>query len=205
MNTKSKIKSFFDSNQENVAYIEKYEENIDFFNNLLKNGHTEDIDFALSIKIYKYVCPLSQTGNYAKALRILEEVEAELIKLRGLSNWYNKYWEVVTLYKGISLGRLKKYRDSNAEFKKLLIKNPDNNNYIDWYKWNKMAEISKIFDRISIGGVVFYLIILFAEFLEYRVDSLIIRQVGLVVALLAFAMSYIMKEIIEKQKVKIQG
>jgi tetratricopeptide (TPR) repeat protein len=166
MNTKSKIKAFFDLNQENVLYIEKYEENINLFNNLLKNGYIEDIDFVLSIKIYKYVCPLSNTGNYAKAIRILEEIDVDLVKLKGKSKWYSKYLEVVTLYKGICLGRLKKYRDSNAEFKKLLIKNPDNNNYIDWYKSNRKSEISRIFDRVTRSGVVFYLVILFAEFLE---------------------------------------
>jgi len=204
MNTKNKLKAFFDSEQENPQYIEKYEENKDFFDNLLMNGHREDIEFALGIKLHNYAGPLNQTGNYRKALTVIAEIERDLEKLKGQTKWYIKYWELATLIKGVCLGRLKKYKESNVEFEKLLLKYPTNDKYIDWYKSNKKNEISKILDKVSIVGVIVYLIILFADFLGHKIDNLIIREFGLAIALLAFAASYIWKKVIDKQTIRTE-
>lgn len=204
MNTKSKLKAFFDSEQENTQYIEKYEENKNFFDDLLMNGHREDIEFALGIKLNNYAGPLNQTGNYRKALTVIAEIERDLEKLKGQTKWYIKYRELTELIKGVCLGKLKKYKDSNVEFKKLLLKYPTNDKYIDWYKSNKKNEISKILDKVSIFGVIVYLIILFADFLGHKIDKLIIREFGLAIALLAFAISYIWRKVIDKQKIRIK-
>jgi tetratricopeptide (TPR) repeat protein len=204
MNTKSKLKAFFDSEQENSQYIEKYEENKDFFDDLLMNGHKEDIEFALGIKLHNYAGPLNQTGNFQKALAVIAEIEKDLEKLKGRTKWYNNYWELATLIKGVCLSRLKRYKDSNVEFKKLLLKYPTNDKYIDWFKSNKKTAISKILDKVSIVGVIIYLIILLADFLGNKIDNIIIRELGLAIALLAFAASYIWRKVIDKQKIKIE-
>jgi tetratricopeptide (TPR) repeat protein len=204
MNTKSKIKDFFDSKQDNIQYIDKYEENLDFFNDLLRNGHKEDIEFVIPIKMYKYADSLNQTGKYKKALDVLLEIENDLDKLKGQSKWYNQYIEGVTFFKGVCLGRLKKYADSNKEFEKLLRKTSDNDNFIHWYKSNKKNQISNIMNKITIIGVIIYLIILFADFMGHKVNNLIIREFGLAIALLSFAMSYIWRKMIDRQTIKIE-
>jgi tetratricopeptide (TPR) repeat protein len=205
MNTKSKLQAFFNSKQDNVQYIEKYEENKDFFNDLLLNGRKEDIEYVIPIKMYKYADPLSSTGNYKKALIILQEIEKDLEKLKGQSKWYNQYLEGVTFLIAVCLGRLKRYNNSNVLFEKLLRKNPTNDNFMDWYKSNKKNEISRLLDRVSIVGVVFYLIALFSNFLGYEIENIIIKDIGLVIALLAFTTSYFWKRIIDKKVIRFEN
>lgn len=205
MTTKSKIQTFFDSKQDNSQYIEKYEENILFFNNLLRNGHKEDIEFVIPIKMYKYADPLQETGKYKKALTVLSEIETDLEKLKGQSKWYNQYLEGVTFLKGVCLGRLKKYTDSNKEFEKLLRKDSDNDNFIEWYKSNMKKQISSIFDKIAVIGLIIYLVILFADINGFKIENRLIRECGVVIALLAVVTSYIYKRIIDKQSIKIKN
>jgi tetratricopeptide (TPR) repeat protein len=204
MNTKSKLKAFFNSEQENSQYIEKYEENKDYFDSLLMNGHIEDIEFVVVIKLRNYAVPLKQTGNYKKALSVIAETEKDLEKLKGKTKLYNSYWELATLIKGVCLSRLKKYKDSNVEFGKLLLKFPTNDKYIGWFKSNKKGEIIKILDMISVIGAIFYLIILFTDFSGYKIHNLIMRDFGLALALLAFATSFIWGKVIDKQKIRME-
>lgn len=204
MNTKSKLQTFFDSKEENVQYIEKYEENKDFFNDLLLNGHKEDIEYVISIKIYKYADPLNLTGNHKKSLSILKEIENDLDKIKGQSKRYSQFLESVTFLKGVNLGRLKKYRDSNYEFEKLLIKTPTNDNYINWYKSNKKKQIGQFFDLITVIGVIYYLIIILFDFAGFKIKNLFFREFGLVSALLSFTLSYIWKGMIDKKIYKFK-
>jgi len=195
MNTKSKLKTFFDSEKENAQYIEMYEENLDFFNNLLENGHKEDVEFVIPIKMYKYADPLNKTGDYHKSLVILSEIENDLEKMRGQSKWYNQYYDGMIFLKGVCLGRLKKYSASNKEFEMLLKKKPDNKVFKNWYKSNKKNQRLDLLDKISIIAIIFYLIVLFAGYLGHKIDSLFIRDIGLVISLLAFVTSYIWQKI----------
>ena len=202
MNTKSNIKSFFDSNQENFRYIEKYEENKDFFNDLLNNGHKEDIEFVISIKLYKYVDPLNQTGNYTKALAILREIETDLEKLKGHSKFYTQYSEGVIFLKGVCLARLKKYNKSNIEFKKLLGSKKNKENFFRWYKSNRKKAIVRTLDRIAIIGGTYYLIILGLEILKLKQENFMVRDIGLAVGIVAVATSYFWKKTIEKKAIE---
>jgi tetratricopeptide (TPR) repeat protein len=204
MNRKSKIKAFFDSKQEKATYIDKYEENLDFFNDLLINGHKEDIEFVIPITMYNYADSLNQTGNYSKALTVLLEVEKDLEKIRGQSKWYNQYLEGVTFLKGVCLGRLKRYKDSNVEFEKVLRKNPTNDNFIDWYKSNKKNEIGRILDRIAVVAVGYYVIVVIADFLGYEIENIVVRDIGLVVGLISFVVSYLWKKMIDKKPLKFE-
>ena len=200
MNTKSKIKSFFDSKQEDFLYIEKYEETEGFFNDLLKNGHKEDIEFVIPIKMYKYADPLNQTGNYIKALAILGEIEKDLEKLKGQSKFYNQYSESVIFLKGVCLARLKRYNKSNKEFKKLLDKKGNNEKFVHWYKSNKKKAIARILDWIAIIGGTYYFIILGLEILKLKHENLIVRDIGLAVGIIALTASYFWKkQLIKKQ------
>ncbi|MCD4773774.1 MAG: hypothetical protein K8R41_10375 [Bacteroidales bacterium] len=204
MNIKSKLQVFFDSKQDNAQYIEKYEENIRFFNDLLQNGRKEDVEYVIPIKMYKYADPLNLTGNFQKSLTILYEIDNDLERIKGQSKWYKQYFEGVTFLKGVCLGRLKKYKDSNVEFKKLLLKNPGNDNYIDWYKSNKKNEIERILNRIAVVAVTYYLLVIFADFMGKEIENIILREIGLVIALLSFVTSYIWRKIIDKKEMKLE-
>ena len=158
MTTKGNLNSFFNTENEELKLIEKYEENISFFNDLLMNGHKEDIEFVVPIKIYKYADSLQRKGYYTKALKILDEVEKDLEKLRGQSKWYEMYSEGVMFFKGVSLGRLKKYRESNKYFKQLVEKNPTNDNFINWYKSNKQYQIEDISNFIVLAAMTIFFV-----------------------------------------------
>ena len=204
MNSKSKIQNFFDSKHENIQYIEKYEENIEFFNDLLKNGHKEDIEFVIPIKMYHYADPLNQTGNFSKALAILVEIETDIEKIKGQSKRYNQFLEGVTFLKGVCLARLKKYKESNIEFAKILKKSPTNDRYIDWYKSNKKNEIDRIFWALMILGLGYYFVVLILQFSGHRIENIILREIGLATALLAIVGSFVWKKLIDKQTIKLK-
>ena len=204
MNSKNKLRTFFDSNQDNKKYIQKYEENKDFFNDLLTTGHKEDIEFVLPIKLYKYADPLNKTGNYKKALSIISEVENDLNKIKGQSKYYNQFLEGVTFLSGVCLGKLKRYRESNKEFEKLLRINPSNKNFIGWYKTNKKNAISRIKNRVIQIGIIFYLAVLLIEMSNDEIKLFLIREIGLVIAFVAMGISYILKKKIDKQKIVIE-
>jgi|GEM_PF-5101844 len=51
MTKKEELKTFFGTEKESRKWIEGYEKNIIFFNHLLKNGHNEDVEFVIPIKI----------------------------------------------------------------------------------------------------------------------------------------------------------
>jgi tetratricopeptide (TPR) repeat protein len=203
MNSKSKLKAFFDSKQDNQQYIEKYEENLAFFNDLLKNGHKEDIEFVIPIKMYKYADPLNLTGNYSQALEVLAEIDNDLDKIKGQSKWYNQYLEGMIFLKGVCFARLKRYKDSNVEFEKILRKNPDNDKYIDWFKSNKENIVADLMNKIMYIGIGFYVLIMIIGWFGYKIENLIIRDIGFVIGLLAFVTSYIWRKVIKKRDVRL--
>ena len=211
MTTKKKLEVFFDKENEKLKLIEKYEENIIFFNDLLKKGHKEDIEFVIPIKIHKYAESLISEGYYTKAFTILEEVERDLQKIRGQSKWYKMYLELTIFLQGVCLGRLKKYKESNKYFKQLIKQKsindkPANDRYIAWYKSNKKDQIDVIFNPIvyislSIGLIGFILNI--ANISNFRVPVVIVVIVWTTI-LFAFLAPYVWKKIIDKQKIEIE-
>ena len=204
MNSKNKLRTFFDSKQDNEKYIQKYEENKNFFNDLLTTGHKEDIEFVLPIKLYKYADPLNKIGNYKKALDVILEVENDLNKIKGQSKFYYQYLEGVIFLRGVCLGKIKRYRASNKEFKKLLQSNPNNKNFIGWYKTNQKNEILRIKNRVIQIGILFYLTVLVIEIANDEIKLISIREIGLAIAFLAMGTSYILKKKIDKQKILIE-
>jgi len=200
MTTKGKLKIFFDTENEDLKLIEKYEENIIFFNDLLKNGHKEDIEFVIPIKMYKYANPLQRKGYYNKAFQILDEIEKDLEKLKGQSKWHGMYSEGVIFLKGVCWGRLKKYRESNKYFKLLVVKKPINDNFVAWYKSNKKNQIEEISNYIIVVAMVICIICVITNIITFRIP--------LIVEILAFSIlagtwiaSYIWKKIIDKQEI----
>ena len=203
MTTKGKLKAFFDTEKESLKIIEKYEENIVFFNDLLKNGHIEDVEFVIPIKMYNYAFSLDRKGYYTKAFIVANELEKDLEKLRGQSKWYEMYSEGVVFLKGMSLGRLKKYRESNKYFKQLVDKKPTNDNYIDWYKSNKKFHIEDVFNQIiyiPLSIALICTILNIVRIQNFRVPN-VIEVIAWTTVFFAFITPFIWKKIIDKQKI----
>ena len=83
---------------------------------------------------------------------MLEHIFVLLDKLKGNSEEYDYYYERALFYDGVILGRQKKYKESNAIFKRLIVIDPKNENYQDWLDTNIERIINKKLD-------VFYYII----------------------------------------------
>ncbi|MDR0865051.1 MAG: hypothetical protein LBO74_08990 [Candidatus Symbiothrix sp.] len=207
MTTKNKLKTFFDTENESLKLIEKYEENIDFFNDLLRNGHKEDVEFVIPIKMYKYADHLQQEGYYTKALSVLDEVEKDLERIKGQSKWYKMYFESMIFHKGVCFGRLKKYKKSNKYFKFLLEqKSMDgkyNDRFVDWYKSNKKHQITDILEKIMVTACIIYVIIAVAKFFGYKM--LFIGNVASLVLFLSAALFFGVGYIIDKQKIDFKN
>ncbi len=200
MTTKAELQDLFYSTQEEWKYIQLYEENIVYFNGLLQTGRVDEIEFVLPIKLLKYADPLNKTGNYSKALNVLEEVDRDLTKLKGKSKEYKSYKEFMTFLKGVCLGRLKHYKSSNREFRKLLTVNPDNEKYLDWYRSNQKNQIHKFTWPLVMGGIAAYLIVLGIEFTLKDVSLPWVRTATLVVAFLALVIPSLLMFLINRTK-----
>ena len=205
MNKKSKLKTYFDLKHEDSDYIETYEKNINFFNDLLKTGHTEDIEYVIPIKMYKYADCYNRLNRYKKALEIIDEIESDLEKIKGQSKFYNQYRESLCFLRGVCLGRLKKFRASNDEFLKLLRKPPYNVRYIEWFKSNKQNYIGAIFNKIAIISMIYYFIMLILGFKYKQLDNFIIRDLGIVIALVSYAISFIWRITIDKSNFSLNS
>lgn len=193
MTTKKKLQAFFDASHEKAQYIQVYEENIEFFNELLHTGRAEELDYVLPIKLLKYADPLGQSGQYAKALRVLGEVERDLPKLRGRSNWYDQYNESLTFLTAVNLARLKRYSDSNSLFLKLLAGKRSNENYENWYRSNRKALVDRYLTPIMVLGVLGYLLLFVVEWLVPEWDITLVRTSLLAIALIALVGSSLYK------------
>jgi len=203
MESKKTLKKFFDSNKEKFEYIDMFEKNKNFFNELLKNGHVEDFDFAISVKIFKYADPLNQTGHYKKALSILYEIENDLEKFKGQFKWYKMYSEHTTFLKGVCLGRLKRYRESNVEFKKILELNQNNDRYKEWYKSNMTSQINEILNTIALVGLILFIILIITDFTGPKIENKTIKYIIMIVAFIAVTLTYILGKIINRKSIKI--
>ena len=207
MATKEKLEAFFDTEKNGLKLIEKYEENIVFFNNLLESGHEEDVEFVISIKVYNYAFSLQFEGFYNKAFSIACEIEKDLEKLKVQLECYEIYLESITFLKGVCLGRLRKYRESNKYFKQLVEKTPTNDRYIDWYKLNKGYQIEKISNVIAIVALsiyILYFVLSITNIISFKIPK-IIGTLALLIMMTTWAVSYIWIKIINKQRLKLNA
>jgi len=197
MENRSTINKYFDTERSAHDYIEKYEENKNFFNAILQTGRKEDLEFVLPIKIYKYASSLNHDGQYTNALKAIEEIEKDLMKLHSISTRHKLLNESTTFIKGVCLGRLKKYKESNSEFRKILKVNPDNDKYMSWYKSNLISIVDKYLKTIAILSIFFYLTILTLQFFGIKMP-VFVRVIGPIILLTTIASMFLTEKIINK-------
>ncbi|MCL2327804.1 MAG: hypothetical protein FWC39_04740 [Bacteroidetes bacterium] len=203
MTQKEELIEFFDTEKDAQKLIVKYEENINFFNDLSKNGCQDDREFALHTKLFSYVASLDKAGYYTKALNVLDEAENDLKWLK-LSKWHETYSEGVLFFRGVCWAHLKKHKKSSTYFKQLVKKNPTNDNFVGWYKSTKKHRINDIANVITWTTVSLYIVKIILDITNILQIPMLVGTFALIIGLGSWGVSYIWGKIIDKQKVKIK-
>ena len=133
------------NNSEDI--IAFYLENQSYFDNFDSISEIETIEEIILIK-QKYCEALTSKDHYKEVTLILKQIFILLDKIKINSQKYDSYYERALFYEGIVLGRQHKYSESNLKFKELIIIDPKNGSYNNWYQSNR----KKIFDdRLSLA------------------------------------------------------
>jgi len=126
--------------------IKFYRENQSYFDNFDIINEIDTIEEIILIK-QKYSEALESKAHYKELTVILKHIFILLTRIKNKSQKYDNYYERALFYDGIVLGRNEKYSESNRRFKELLIIDPSNESYKNWYQSNT----KKIFDnRLSL-------------------------------------------------------
>jgi len=120
-----------------------YKKHMLYYENLNKAIDKMTIEEFILVK-QKYCIALDNMNRYSEGITILEQVYKLLDRLKNKSSdYYSRFYENTLFWEGILLGRQEKYIESNEIFKKLIVLDPKNERYVDWYLTNKECLISK--------------------------------------------------------------
>jgi len=140
------------NNSEDI--IEFYLENQSYFDNFDSISETDTIEEIILIK-QKYCEALETKAHYKELTVILTQIFILLTKIKSKSEKYDDYYERALFYEGIVLGRQNKYVQSNHKFKELLILDPINETYKNWYQSNKEKNYDNM--KSSLEDIVIYI------------------------------------------------
>ena len=140
------------NNSEDI--IEFYLENQSYIDNFDSISETDTIEEIILIK-QKYCEALESKAHYKELTVILKQIFILLTKIKSNSQKYDNYYERALFYEGIVLGRQNKYVQSNHRFKELLIIDPINETYKNWFQSNKEKNYDNI--KSSIEDIVIYI------------------------------------------------
>jgi len=135
---------FYKIDMNNTEDILKfYKKHMLYYENLNKAIDKMTIEEFILVK-QKYCVALDNKNRYSEGITILEQVYKLLDRLKNKSSdYYNVFYEKTLFWEGILLGRQEKYSESNEIFKKLIVLDPKNEKYVDWYLTNKEWMMSK--------------------------------------------------------------
>ena len=136
--------------------IEFYLENQSYFDNFDSISETDTIEEIIFIK-QKYCEALESKAHYKELTVILKQIFILLTKIKSKSQKYDNYYERALFYEGIVLGRQNKYIQSNHKFKELLIIDPINETYKNWFQSNKEKNYDNM--KSSLEDIVIYIIV----------------------------------------------
>ena len=134
-----------------------YRENQSYFDNFDNINEVETIEEIILIK-QKYCEALESKAHYRELIVVLKHIFILLTKIKSKSQKHDIYYERALFYEGIVLERQKKYSQSNHIFKELLIIDPLNETYKNWYQSNKEKSCDNM--KGSLEDIVLYIIVL---------------------------------------------
>ena len=159
-----------------------YQKHVQYYENLNKAIDRMTIEEFIVVK-QKYCIALETKNKYSEAIIILQKVYILLDRLKNKSSkYYNSLYEKTLFWEGIFLGRQNKYTESNEIFKKLILLDPKNERYQDWYLTNKECLIKNKIDIMEyLFSASFFITVIWGDKLF---DSTIFYVKLIVIALL---------------------
>ena len=137
-----------------------YKKHKTYYENLNNALDKMTIEEFITVK-HKYCNALDKENQYNDTLILTQQCYKLLDRLKGKSSeYYNSLHENTLFWEGVMLGRLKKYSESNERFEKLIIINPKNEKYQNWYFSNKDWIFKKKFDFWEYTLIVIMIIVL---------------------------------------------
>ena len=133
-----------------------YRENQSYFDNFDNINEVETIEEIILIK-QKYCEALESKAHYRELIVVLKHIFILLTKIKSKSQKHDIYYERALFYEGIVLERQKKYSQSNHRFKELLIIDPANDTYKNWYQSNKEKNLDN--SKSSIEDIAVFIIV----------------------------------------------
>ena len=114
-----------------------YKKHKAYYENLNKAIDKMTIEEFIVVK-QKYCVALEKQKQYNEAFIILAQVDKLLGRLKNKSSeYYSDFYENTLFWEGVVLGRQNKYSESNERFGKLIVIDPKNEKYQNWYLTNK--------------------------------------------------------------------
>ena len=174
--------------------IEFYRENQSYFDNFDNINEIETIEEIILIK-QKYCEALESKAHYKELNIVLKHIFILLTNLKSKSQKYDNYYERALFYKGILLARQNKYSQSNHRFKELLIIDPINETYKDWYQSNKEKNYENL--KSSLEGIVI-LITVFTTLLGSYIFGKTYKTI-LIIGFVLFLGTFVYTRVIRKK------
>lgn len=175
--------------------IEFYRENQSYFDNFDNINEIETIEEIILIK-QKYCEALESTAHYKELTVVLKHIFILLTKIKSKSQKHDSYYERALFYEGIALGRQEKYSQSNHRFRELLIIDPINESYKNWYQSNKEKNLDKT--KSSLENIVVFILVfttLLGSYIFEKTYNTTIQIIGFIL----FVSTFVYTRVISKK------
>ncbi len=174
--------------------IEFYRENQSYFDNFDNINEIETIEEIILIK-QKYCEALESKAHYKELSVVLKHIFILLSKIKNKSQKHDSYYERALFYEGIVFGRQEKYSQSNHRFRELLIIDPINETYKNWYQSNKEKNLDKA--KISLEDIVVFIFVFITLLGSYIFGK--IYTTILIIGVVLFVGTFVYTRVIRKK------
>jgi tetratricopeptide (TPR) repeat protein len=175
--------------------IKFYEANKLYFDNYQLQSQPDSVFSLIDIKI-SYCDALISKHHYTKCLPILTHINILINKLeKDKSEGYTSRHERYLFIEGIIFGYLKRYDESQSNFKELIKIDPDNDLYKDWYESNQIKIVSKISNIVAYAGFGIIMIYMVLELVFKIKLGLYVNLIGFIIMILGFSFPFIVSHL----------
>ena len=174
--------------------IEFYRENQSYFDNFDNINEIETIEEIILIK-QKYCEALESKAHYKELTVVLKHIFILLTKIKSKSQKHDSYYERALFYEGIVLGRQEKYSQSNHRFRELLIIDPINESYKNWYQSNKEKNLDKT--KSSLEDIVVFILVfttLLGSYIFGKTYNTTIQIIGFILFVSTFVYTRVIRK-----------
>lgn len=174
--------------------IRFYETNKLYFDNYHLQTQPDSIVEMIDIKL-TYCDALISKNHYTDCFEILTHVNIMVNKLGEFqTDSHNSRFERYLFTEGIVLGYLKRYEESQSNFKKLVQIDPKNDLYKDWLESNNTKIISKQSNIVGFAGCGIIMLDLILDTVFNIKVSKYLGLGGFIIMTLGFAYPYLLRQ-----------